>query len=60
MTRLKTPREMDRDGRIRPAVFECINCGVDVSDPIQFIDLVESDDVLGQIMFKVSKEKGLK
>jgi hypothetical protein len=56
-TRLKTPREMDRDGNIRPATFECIQCGREIPDPNQFMTLREGDDILGELLFKAANQK---
>jgi len=56
-TRLKVPREMDRDGNISPATFECIQCGCEVPDPIQFMTQRDSDDVLGEILRKAANRK---
>jgi hypothetical protein len=59
-TRLKTPREMDNEGNIKPAVFECTQCGHEVPDPDQFTTTKESDDILGEILFNIANPMGEK
>jgi hypothetical protein len=43
-TRLNTPRKMDNEGNIRPAIFECPYCGSRVGDDPEFGTDMERDE----------------